>query len=389
MKLPIYMDHHATTPVDPQVFEVMQPYFSKDFGNAASRQHSFGWRAEEAVAIAREHIAHLIGAESGEIIFNSGATESINLALIGAAQQYQKKGRHIITVVTEHKAGLEACRYLQGQGFQVTYLPVNALGDIDLDQLSHAICDKTILMSVMAANNEIGTLAPLTEIGEMARKKGILFHTDAAQACGKIPLDVRSMGIDLLSMSAHKVYGPKGIGALYVRRRSPRIQLTPQIRGGAQEQGMRSGTLNVPGIVGMGKALELAKALMISESQRIGKLRDQLYQEITEGLEEVFLNGPPLNKRLYNNLNMSFGKVDGDALLMELREVAVSSDAACTTSAGEPSHVLKAIGVSKERAQASLRFGLGRENTTEEVRYVAGRVIEGVKKLRKKVPRPT
>jgi cysteine desulfurase len=386
MKYPIYMDYHATTPVAPEVWATMTPYFQQNFGNAASRQHSFGWTTEEAVAMGREQVAHVLGATSEEIIFTSGATESNNLALMGAAEARRDQGRHVITVATEHKSVLDPLRYLETQGFQVTVLPVDVTGRIDLNQLQAAMTDETILLSVMAANNEIGTLHPLKEIGQLARARNILFHTDAAQACGKIPINVEACQIDLLSLSAHKMYGPKGVGALYVRQG---INLVPQMYGGGHEAGLRSGTLNVPGIVGLGKACELATERMSADAEFIGGLRDQLFTGITQGLDGVTLNGPaiPSEERLYNNLNLSFAQVDVETLLMDLRDIAVSSGAACTSAQEEPSHVLQALGISPNLSRASLRFGLGRDNTAEEIDTVISYVIKQVSRLRAKPTR--
>jgi len=381
MKLPIYMDNHATTPVDPRVFEAMRPYFTEVFGNAASRNHSFGWQAEDAVEKARKQIADLIGATSKEIVFTSGATESNNLAIKGVAQMYAECGNHIITQATEHKATLDTCKHLEKEGFKVTYLPVQTNGLVDLDQLRNAITDKTILISLMYANNEIGVVQPVAEIGKLAKERGVLFHTDAVQACGKIPVNVIKDNVDLLSMSAHKMYGPKGVGALYVRRRSPRVQLTAQIDGGGHERGMRSGTLNVPGIVGLGEACALAKAGMAEESKRMEYLRDKLKDRLLAALDEVYINGT-MEHRLPNNLNISFAFVEGESLLMGINEIAVSSGSACTSATLEPSYVLKALGAGDDLAHSSIRFGLGRFNTEEEVDYVAAKVIEVVKKLR-------
>ncbi len=381
MKLPIYMDNHATTRVDPRVFEAMKPYFLETFGNAASRNHSFGWEAEEGVEKARKQIAELIGATAKEIVFTSGATESNNLALKGIAQMYAERGNHIITQATEHKAVLDTCRRLEREGARVTYLPVQANGLIDLDQLEDAITDKTILISIMYANNEIGVVQPMSEIGAIARKKGVLVHSDASQAVGKIPVDVAADGIDLLSLTAHKIYGPKGCGALYVRRRNPRVQITAQMEGGGHERGMRSGTLNVPGIVGLGMACEISRTEMPEESKRLVFLRDKLKDKLVSELDEVYVNGT-MEQRLPNNLNMSFAYVEGESLLMGLNDVAVSSGSACTSATLEPSYVLKALGVSDEIAHSSIRFGLGRFNTEAEVDYVGGRVVEVVRKLR-------
>jgi cysteine desulfurase len=385
MKLPIYMDNHATTQVDPRVFEAMRPYFTDIFGNAASRNHSFGWQAEEAVEKARKQIADLIGATAKEIVFTSGATESNNLAIKGVAEMYAEKGNHIITQATEHKATLDTCKRLEKEGVKVTYLPVQTNGLIDLEQLRAAITDKTILITIMYANNEIGVVQPIAEIGKIAKERGVLFHTDAVQAAGKIPVDVAKDNIDILSLSGHKFYGPKGVGALYVRRRNPRVQLTAQIDGGGHERGMRSGTLNVPGIVGLGEAAAIAKKEMPEESKRLAHLRDKLKDRLLASLDEVFINGT-LEHRLPNNLNISFAYVEGESLLMGINDVAVSSGSACTSATLEPSYVLKALGAGDDLAHSSIRFGLGRFNTEEEVDYVAAKVIDVVKKLRELSP---
>ena len=385
MKLPVYMDNHATTRVDPRVFDAMKPYFTEVFGNAASRNHSFGWDAEEATEKARKQIADLIGATAKEIVFTSGATESNNLALKGVAEMYAERGNHIITQVTEHKAVLDTCRRLEKQGIRVTYLPVKRDGLIDLDQLRDAITDETILISIMYANNEIGVVQPVREIGNIAKEKGVLFHSDAAQAIGKIPVNVNSDGIDILSFTAHKLYGPKGAGALYVRRKNPRVQVTAQMDGGGHERGMRSGTLNVPGIVGLGAACEIARQEMPEESRRLASLRDKLKERLFRNLDEIYLNGS-IEHRLPHNLNISFAYVEGESLLMGINDVAVSSGSACTSATLEPSYVLKALGAGDDLAHSSIRFGLGRFNTEEEVDYVADRVIEVVKKLRELSP---
>ncbi len=385
MKLPIYMDYHATTPMDPRVFEAMAPYFTEWFGNAASRNHAFGWKAEEAVETARKQIAGLIGANPKEIIFTSGATESNNLAIKGVAEMYAEKGNHIITAATEHKAVLDTCKRLEKHGCRVTYLPVKADGLIDLDMLREAITDKTILISIMYANNEIGVLQPIAEIGRIARERGVLFHTDAVQAAGKVPLDVNRDNIDLASVTAHKMYGPKGVGALYVRRKNPRVQLTAQMDGGGHERGMRSGTLNVPGIVGFGAAAAICQREMPEESARIRRLRDKLKDRLLSELDEVYINGS-LEHRLPNNLNISFAYVEGESLLMGINDVAVSSGSACTSATLEPSYVLKALGAGDDLAHSSIRFGLGRFNTEEEVDYVAEKVISVVRKLRELSP---
>jgi len=383
--LPIYMDNHATTPVDPRVVEAMLPFFSEKFGNAASRNHSFGWAAEEAVENARAQIARLINATPKEIIFTSGATESNNLAIKGVAEMYREKGNHIITQVTEHKAVLDTCKRLEKYGYEVTYLPVAKDGRIDLDDLRRAITPKTILITIMYANNEIGVIQPIEEIGKIAKEKGVFFHTDAVQAAGKVPVDVQKENIDLLSISAHKLYGPKGSGALYVRRRNPRVQLASIIDGGGHERGMRSGTLNVPGIVGLGKAVELAQNEMPEESARLRGLRDRLKEAIFARLDEVYINGSMIH-RLPHNLNVSFAYVEGESLLMGINDVAVSSGSACTSATLEPSYVLKALGVGEDLAHTSIRFGLGRFNTREEVDYVVKRVVEVVSRLRELSP---
>ena len=385
MKFPIYMDYHATTPVDPRVFEAMRPYFTELFGNPASRNHSFGWVAEDAVEKARKQIASLIGATSKEIVFTSGATESNNLAIKGIAEMYAEKGNHIITAATEHKATLDTCKRLEKDGVRVTYLPVQANGLVDMQQLRDAITDKTILISIMYANNEIGVVQPIAEIGKLCKEKGILFHTDAVQAAGKIPVNVIADNIDLLSLSGHKIYGPKGVGALYVRRKGPRVQLTAQIDGGGHERGMRSGTLNVPGIVGLGEACAIAQKDMPEESKRMAHLRDKLKDKLTAALDEVYINGT-MESRLPNNLNISFAFVEGESLLMGINDIAVSSGSACTSATLEPSYVLKALGAGDDIAHSSIRFGLGRFNTEEEVDYVAAKVIDVVQKLRELSP---
>jgi len=385
MKLPIYMDNHATTPMDPRVFEAMRPYFTEIFGNAASRNHSFGWEAEEAVEKARKQVADLIGATAKEIVLTSGATESNNLALKGVAQMYAEKGNHIITAATEHKAILDACKRLEKDGARVTYLAVQQNGLVDLDQFRDAITDKTILVSIMYANNEIGVVQNIREIGKIAKERGVLVHTDATQAVGKIPVDVIKDNIDLASISAHKMYGPKGVGALYVRRRNPRVQLTAQMDGGGHERGMRSGTLNVTGIVGLGAACAFAKAEMPEESKRMAHLRDKLKDRLLANLDEVYINGT-MESRLPNNLNISFAYVEGESLLMGINEIAVSSGSACTSATLEPSYVLKALGAGDDLAHSSIRFGLGRFNTEEEVDYVSEKVIDVVNKLRELSP---
>lgn len=382
MKLPVYMDNHSTTPVDPRVFEAMAPWFTEKFGNASSRSHSFGWEAADAVKKARKEVAALVGAAPGEIVFTSGATESDNLALKGVAQALRLRGNHIITAAAEHRAVLDSCKRLEQQGFDVTYLPVDGYGRVDPETVRRAHNSQTILVSVMLANNEVGTIQPIAEIGRIAHEHGALFHTDAVQAAGKVAIDVDRMHVDLLSLSAHKMYGPKGVGALYVRRNTA---LTALIDGGGHEGGLRSGTLNVPGIVGFGAACRIAAEEMAAESERLRRLRDRLEERLRAELDEIHVNGHP-TERLPNNLNVSFGYVDGEALLVGLSDVAVSTGAACTSAKHEPSHVLRAMGIPKELAQGSLRFGLGRFNTEEEVDYVAGRVIETVERLRELSP---
>src|SRR5438093_1902263 len=403
VQLPIFMDNSSTTRVDPRVLEAMLPFFSERYGNAASRHHSFGWEAKDAVDRAREQVAELIGAEPREIIFTSGATESNNLVLRGVAGMYRNQGNHIITAVTEHKAVLDPCKRLQREGFELTFLPVDRFGQVSADQVAQAMTPKTILVSIMAANNEIGTLQPIDEISMVCKDRGVLFHSDIVQAAGKIPIDVhsperrrmtdvlrppgntpredRSRGIDLASLSAHKIYGPKGVGALFVRRRDPHVRLEPIFDGGGHETGLRSGTLPVPLIVGFGKACELCQREMRGEAVRLTALREKLYQGITSRLSEVFLNGHP-TERLPGTLNLSFAHVKGDALMMGLRNVAISSGSACTSASVEPSYVLKALGVDDELAHSSIRFGLGRFNTEEEVDYVIDEVVRTVERLR-------
>jgi cysteine desulfurase len=386
MKLPIYMDYHATTPVDPRVLEAMTPYFTQDFGNAASRNHAFGWAAEEAVDVARKQVADLIGANPKEIIFTSGATESNNLAIKGVAEMYREKGNHIVTTVIEQRASLDVCKRLERQGFEVTSVPVQPDGLIDVEEIRKAITDKTILISVMFANNEIGTIQDIAAIGKLAKEKGIIFHTDATQAVGKIPVDVEAMGIDVLSCTAHLMYGPKGVGALYVRRKGPRVRIAPQMDGGGHERGMRSGTLPVPLIVGFGRAAEICQESMAEESRRLAKMRDRLQEMILASVDEAFLNGRP-ERRLAGNLNISFAYVEGESVLMGLnKETALSSGSACTSSTLEPSYVIAALGASAELAHSSIRFSLHRFNTDEEVEYVGQRTIEVIKRLRDMSP---
>ena len=381
VKFPIYMDNNATTRVDLRVVEAMLPYFTEHYGNAASRNHVFGRIAEQAVEKAREQVANLIGANSKEIIFTSGATESDNLAIKGIAAMYRKKGNHIVTVQTEHRAVLDPCRRLSREGFDVTFLPVDRSGQVSNDQVAAALTDDTILVSVMAANNEIGTLQPIAEIGRVCKERGVFFHSDAVQAAGKISLDVEGMSVDLLSLTAHKMYGPKGVGALYVRGRDPRVRPEPLFDGGGHERGLRSGTLPVPSVVGFGKACELCSAEMAEEATRLKELRERLYQGITDRLDHVSLNGHP-QLRLPGNLNLSFAYVQGEALMMAMRDVAVSSGSACTSANPEPSYVLRALGISDELAHSSIRFGLGRFNTPEEVDHVIAEVVQTVERLR-------
>lgn len=385
VKLPIYLDNNSTTRTDPRVVEAMMPFFTEDYGNAASRSHPFGWKAEAAVDEARDQIAAVIGATGKEIIFTSGATEGINLALKGVATMYKKKGNHVITQVTEHKATLDVCKRLERDGITVTYLPVDKFGRVSGEQVRDAITDKTILVSIMAANNEIGTVMPIKDIGKVCKEKGVLFHTDGVQAFGKIPLDVTEMGIDIMSISGHKVYGPKGIGALYVRKRDPRVRLEPQIDGGGHERGMRSGTLPVPLIVGLGKAAEIARREMPEESKRTFALRERLRTRIMDNLPESYLNGHSTD-RLPGNANISFAYVEGEGLMMGIKDVAVSSGSACTSASLEPSYVLRALGVGDELAHSSIRFGLGRFTTQEEVDYVADLVVREVNRLREMSP---
>ena len=381
VKLPVYMDNHATTAMDPRVLQEMLPYFVEKFGNASSRNHSFGWAADAAVEKARAQIAKLIGATPKEIVFTSGATESDNLAIRGAAESYRQKGNHIITLVTEHKAVLDTCKRLEAGGWRVTYMPVQKDGLVDLGALWLAMEDETVLVTIMAAHNEIGVLQPITEIGKLCHERGVLFHTDAAQAVGKVPLDVNRLNADLLSISGHKMYGPKGVGALYVRRRNPQVKLTAILEGGGHERGMRPGTLNVPGIVGLGKACAIAAEEMPEEACRLTGLRNRLCDRITSRLDRTSVHGS-MEQRLPGNLNMAFGGVEGEALLMGINDIAVSSGSACTSASLEPSYVLKALGADDNLAHASIRFGLGRFNTEAEVDYVADRVVETVSQLR-------
>ena len=385
LQFPIYLDNHATTRMDPRVLDAMLPYFTESFGNAASRNHSFGWVAEEGVEKGRKQLADLIGATAKEIVLTSGATESNNLAIKGVAEMYAQKGNHIITAATEHKAVLDTCKRLEKHGCRVTYLPVGQDGLIDLDQLRDAITDKTVLVSIMYGNNEIGTIQPVREIGKICHEKGVLFHTDGTQAAGKIPVNVLADNIDLMSFSGHKIYGPKGVGALYVRRKSPRVQLTAQMDGGGHERGFRSGTLNVPGIVGFGHAAELCRQEMNDEIAHASRLRDRLKDKLFAELDEVYINGT-VEHRLPHNLNISFAYVEGESLLMGINDIAVSSGSACTSATLEPSYVLKALGAGDDLAHSSIRFGIGRFNTEEEIDYTANKVIDVVRKLRELSP---
>jgi len=371
--------------MDPRVLDAMLPYFTEKFGNAASRNHSFGWESEVAVENARKQIASLIGASPKEIIFTSGATESNNLAIKGVAEMYAERGNHIITAATEHKAVLDTCKHLEKRGYRVTYLPLQQNGLIDLEMLKAAFTDKTILVTIMYANNEIGVIQPIAEIGRMCKERGVLFHTDAVQAVGKVPVNVIADNIDILSLTGHKIYGPKGVGALYVRRRNPRVQITSQMDGGGHERGMRSGTLNVPGIVGLGEACAIAQKEMAEEAKRLGYLRDKLRNKLEAELDEVYINGT-MEHHLPNNLNISFAYVEGESLLMGINDIAVSSGSACTSATLEPSYVLKALGAGDDIAHSSIRFGLGRFNTEEEVDYAAAKVIDVVRKLRELSP---
>jgi cysteine desulfurase len=387
VKLPIFMDSQSTTPMDPRVLEAMLPYFTEKFGHPGSRNHPFGWEAEAGLERGREQLAKLIGArDPKEIVFTSGGTEADNLALKGVAEMYREKGDHIVTTVIEHRAVLDPCRRLEKHGLKVTYLPVAADGIVDVDEVRKALTDKTVLVSVMFANNEIGTIQPIAEIGKLAKERGILFHTDATQAVGKIPVDVEKMGIDLLTCSAHKIYGPKGIGALYVRRRAPRVRIAPMIDGGGHERGTRSGTVPVPLAAGFGRAAELCGQVMAEDAARLAKLRDALQDRILSSVDETYLNGHP-EKRLPHNLNISFAYVEGESVLMGLnKEVALSSGSACTSATLEPSYVIAALGVGADLAHSSIRYGLHRFTTEEEVGYVADRTIEVVKRLREMSP---
>jgi cysteine desulfurase len=381
----VYLDNNATTPVDPRVLDAMLPYFREKFGNAASRTHRFGWEAEAGVDHAREQVAALINASPKEIVWTSGATESNNIAVKGVAQMYKEQGRHIITQVTEHKAVLDPGKYLETLGFEVTFLPVDRTGRVDVNQLREAMRPDTILVSIMMANNETGTIQPIAEIGALCKEKGVIFHTDATQAFGKVPIDVQAMGIDLLSCSGHKVYGPKGVGALYARRKDPRVRCEPVLHGGGHERGMRSGTLNVPGIVGMGMAAEIAAQEMQTESAREARLRDRLWSGLGESLDEIYRNGHA-EHCLPNTLNVSFAYVEGEALMMGFSNIAVSSGSACTSASLEPSYVLKALGVGDELAHSSIRFSLGRFNTAAEIEQTIDQVVTTVRRLREMSP---
>jgi cysteine desulfurase len=385
MNTPVYMDYNATTPVDPRVLDVMLPYFRESFGNAASRNHEFGWIAEEAVDKAREQVAKTINANSKEIVFTSGATESDNIAIKGVARMYARRGKHVITQVTEHKAVIDPCKYLEHEGYNATFLPVDKTGTIDLNQLADAITDETTLVSIMFANNEIGTVQPVTEIGKLCKEKGVLFHTDATQAFGKIPIDVEAMGIDLLSLSGHKIYGPKGVGALYVRRRNPRVRCEPVLHGGGHERGMRSGTLNVPGIAGLGTAAEIALNEMEAEGRRLKAFKDRMWEKLNTHLDEIVLNGHETHC-LPGTLNVSFAYVEGEGLMMGFKDIAVSSGSACTSASLEPSYVLKALGIGDDLAHSSIRFSFGRFTTEEEIDHVISRVTTAVSKLREMSP---
>ena len=385
VKTPIYLDNNATTPVDPRVVDAMLPYFREDFGNAASKNHAFGWKAEAGVEAAREQVAALIGAAPKDVIFTSGATESDNLAIKGVAEMYAEKGNHIITCMAEHKAVLDTCKYLERHGCEVTYLRPDEFGRVSPQQVAGAITDKTILITIMLANNETGTIHPVTQIGQVARSRGVFFHCDATQAVGKVPVNVDEMNIDLLSASAHKLYGPKGVGCLYVRRRNPRVRLALQMHGGGHERGMRSGTLNVPGIVGFGVAAEICSREMTDEAKRIARLRDRLHDGITAALDHIKLNGHP-TERTPNTLNLSFAYVEGEALMMKMRDVCVSSGSACTSASLEPSHVLAAMGVGADLAHSSIRFSLGRFTSEDEIDYAIVKVTQAVTELRNLSP---
>ena len=387
LKLPIFMDSQSTTPVDPRVLETMIPYFTEKFGHPASRNHPFGWEAEGGVDVAREQIAKLIGArDPKEIVFTSGGTEAINLALKGVAEMYREKGNHIVTTTIEQRATLDVCKRLERQGVEVTYVSVGRDGLVDVEAVRAALTDKTILISIMFANNEIGTIQPVAEIGKLAKEKGIIFHTDATQAVGKIPVDVEAMGIDLLSATAHMLYGPKGVGALYVRRKNPRVRIAPMVDGGGHERGMRSGTVPVPLVVGFGKAAEISREVMAEESKRLAALRDRLQEQIVSKVDEAYVNGHP-ERRLPHNLNISFAYVEGESVLMGLnKEAALASGSACTSATLEPSYVISALGVDSELAHSSIRFGLHRFSTEEEVDFVARKTVEVILRLREMSP---
>jgi cysteine desulfurase len=384
LKFPVYLDYQATTPMDPRVLEKMLPYFTEKFGNPHSRSHAFGWETEAAVDLAREQVADLIGATEKEIIFTSGATESNNIAIKGAAHFYKDKKNHIITVQTEHKCVLDSCRHLEQEGFEVTYLPVQKNGLIDLNELAAAITDKTGLVSVMAINNEVGVIQPIAEIGKMCRERGVLFHTDCAQAFGKVPLDVEAMNIDLMSISGHKIYGPKGIGALYVRRR-PRVRLEPLFSGGGQERGFRSGTLPTPLVVGLGEAAVIAKKEMAQDEAHVRKLYNKFLKEVLDGVKDVYLNGDR-EQRWPGNINLSFAYVEGESMIMALKDLAVSSGSACTSASLEPSYVLRALGVGEDLAHTSIRFGIGRFTTEQEVDFAINLIKNSIDKLREMSP---
>ena len=387
LKLPIFMDSQSTTPVDPRVLEAMIPYFTEKFGHPASRNHPFGWEAEGGVDVAREQIARLIGArDPKEVVFTSGGTEAINLALKGVVEMYREKGNHIVTTTIEQRATLDVCKRLERQGVEVTYVPVGRDGLVDVEAVRAALTDKTILISVMFANNEIGTIQPVAELGRLAKEKGIIFHTDATQAVGKVPVDVEAMGIDLLSATAHMIYGPKGVGALYVRRKGPRVRIAPMVDGGGHERGMRSGTVPVPLVVGFGKATEICREVMAEEGKRLAALRDRLQEQILAKVDEAYVNGHA-DRRLPHNLNISFAYVEGESVLMGLnREAALASGSACTSATLEPSYVISALGVDSELAHSSIRFGLHRFTTEEEVDFVAARTVEVVQRLREMSP---
>lgn len=387
VRFPIFMDSHSTTPVDPRVVEAMMPFFTEKFGHPGSRNHPFGWEAEAAVDRARAEVTALIGAKDPkEIVFTSGGTESINLALKGVAEMYREKGTHIVTTAIEQRAGMDVCKRLERQGWQVSYVPVGRDGLVDVEEIRRAVTERTVLISVMLANNEIGTIQPVAEIGKLAKEKGIIFHCDATQAAGKIPVDVEGMGIDLLSCTAHLIYGPKGVGALYVRRKNPRVRIAPLIDGGGHERGMRSGTLPVPLVAGFGEAARICREVMAQESHRLKALRDMLQEKILTSLDEAYLNGHP-ERRLPHNLNVSFAYVEGESVLMGLnKEAALSSGSACTSATLEPSYVIAALGVGAELAHSSIRFGLHRFTTEEEVEYVGNRIVEVVSRLREMSP---